>query len=106
MQRPEIVELDAVEWVEEDEGVRARVGRVRGGRWALVEYAPRSERHEWCMDGHVGYILAGTIEYELEGGGMIEVGAGSCFVLPAGQRHRGRNRGREMARLLVIDDPD
>lgn len=86
--------------------MRARVGRACGRRSALVEYAPRSRRREWCTDGHVGYILAGTIEYELEGGGMIEVGTGSCFVLPAGQRHRGRNRGRETARLLVIDDPN
>lgn len=95
--------LESEQWLDEAAGVRALVRDVDGARWAVVEYAPGAGRPEWCTVGHRGYVLSGEIEYEFESGGTLTAGTGQGFVLPSGDAHRGRNRGEETARLLVID---
>ena len=100
-----VVPFDAEQWLDEADGVRALVREVEGARWAVVEYTPGACRPEWCAIGHRGYVVSGEIEYEFGSGGSITARSGQGFVLPGGDRHRGRNRGRETARLLVIDEP-
>ena len=99
-----VVPFDAEPWLDEAEGVRALVRDVEGIRWAVVEYLPGAGRPDWCTTGHRGYVVAGEIEYEFESGGSLTARAGQGFVLPGGDGHRGRNRGGEPARLLVIDE--
>jgi quercetin dioxygenase-like cupin family protein len=106
MSRSEVIRFSDGDWVAEADGVRASVREVDGVRWAVVEYSPGSSRDEWCVVGHVGYVLNGQIEYAFEAGGSLAVGAGEGFVLSAGTGHRGENRGTEVARLLVIDEPE
>ena len=96
--------FDAEPWLDEADGVRALVRDVEGVRWAVVEYLPGAGRPDWCTTGHRGYVLAGEIEYEFESGGSLTAHTGQGFVLPGGDGHRGRNRGGEPARLLVIDE--
>jgi quercetin dioxygenase-like cupin family protein len=99
-----VVPFDAEPWLDEAEGVRALVRDVEGIRWAVVEYLPGAGRPDWCTTGHRGYVVAGEIEYEFESGGSLTARTGQGFVLPGGDGHRGRNRGGEPARLLVIDE--
>jgi quercetin dioxygenase-like cupin family protein len=99
----EVIRFNEAEWVAEGDGVRALVRDVDSARWAIVEYAPGSGRDEWCVVGHVGYVLAGEIEYSFEAGGTLTARAGEGFVLPAGDGHRGKNHGMAATRLLVID---
>ena len=63
---------------------------VDGVRWALVEYAPRAGRTEWCDSPHSGYVLSGEIQYEFEDGSpTMRVTAGQAFWLPTTPRTAG-----------------
>jgi quercetin dioxygenase-like cupin family protein len=100
------IELSGIEWKQDVPGIRAREAHIEGHRWAIVEYAPRAKREEWCLDGHAGFVITGAIEYEFEDGGPpLTVGAGDAFALSTGRAHRGTNRADEATRLFVIDDP-
>jgi quercetin dioxygenase-like cupin family protein len=101
--QPQPVSFDAA-WVEEAEGVRARIADVGGARWAIVEYAAGAGRPEWCDVGHEGYVISGRITYELASGGTVVAETGQGFLLTPDDAHRGRNHGSEPALLLVIDD--
>jgi quercetin dioxygenase-like cupin family protein len=99
------VDFPAFPWEDEGPGVRARVARAAGSRWAVVEYAPGASRAEWCTDGHRGYVLEGEMEYAFDDGSEpLRLSAGQGFVLAAGTGHRGRNRGGTPARIFLIDD--
>jgi quercetin dioxygenase-like cupin family protein len=100
---PRPVSFDAP-WVQEAEGVRARIADVGGTRWAIVEYSPGAGRPEWCEVGHQGYVLSGEITYELASGGTVVAASGEGFLLTSDDAHRGFNHGSEPAVLLVIDD--
>jgi hypothetical protein len=105
--QPDVVEPSSVEFgdpVEHDAEVYDREHVVAGVRWALVEYAPGSGRAGWCTQPHMGYLIAGELEYEFEDGrSPLHLTAGSGFALPAWPGHAGRNHGRETARLFIID---
>jgi quercetin dioxygenase-like cupin family protein len=101
-----VVELSRIEWAPDVPGIRARETQIDGRRWAIVEYAPDARRHEWCLDGHAGFVLSGSVEYEFEDGGpSITAGKGDAFALSKGRAHRGANRAREATQLFLIDDP-
>jgi quercetin dioxygenase-like cupin family protein len=100
------IELSRTDWTPDVPGIHAREAYLEGRRWAIVEYAPGAKRHEWCVDGHVGFVLSGTVEYEFEDGGApLTVGEGDAFALSTGRAHRGTNRADEPTRLFVIDNP-
>jgi quercetin dioxygenase-like cupin family protein len=100
------IEFSRVAWTQDVPGIRAREADVEGHRWAIVEYADGARREEWCLDGHVGLVLTGKVEYEFEDGGpSLTVGEGDAFALSTGRAHRGANRARETTRLFLIDNP-
>lgn len=100
---PEVVSFDGAA-AEHDPDVRDVERVIDGVRWALVEYAPRAGRREWCDSPHSGYVLGGELQYEFEDGSPeMTVAAGQAFRLPAAPAHRGRNRGSTPVRLFIID---
>jgi hypothetical protein len=101
------VALAQIPWADDVPGIRARETLVKGRRWAVVEYAPGAMRREWCTDGHLGFVLQGSVEYEFgDGGAPLVVAEGDAFTLSTGRRHRGANRAAGPSRLFLIDDPD
>lgn len=100
---PSVVAFD-VNPVEHDVGVRDRERAIGDVRWALVEYAPGARRDGWCTQPHMGYLIAGELEYVFEDGRTpLRLRAGNGFILPALPGHAGRNHGSEPARLFIID---
>ena len=90
--------------MEHDPNVRDIEQVIDGVRWALVEYAPKAGRADWCDSPHSGYMLSGELEYEFKDGSPgLRVATGQAFLLPTAPAHRGRNQGSEPARLFIID---
>jgi quercetin dioxygenase-like cupin family protein len=104
--RDAVIALERTPWADDVPGIRARETHVGGRRWAIVEYAPRARREEYCVDGHAGYVLEGEIEYEFhDGEAPMVVSQGDAFTLATGRGHRGRNTRDSSSRLFLIDDP-
>jgi Cupin domain len=104
--RDAVIALERTPWADDVPGIRARETRIDGRRWAIVEYAPRARREEYCVDGHAGYVLEGEIEYEFsDGEPPMVVSQGDAFTLATGRGHRGRNTRDSSSRLFLIDDP-
>jgi hypothetical protein len=102
---PGTVDLGSVPWAPEAPGIESRAAEFGGVRWAVVRYAARAERDEWCTDGHRGYVVSGGISYVLADGSRLDAPNGSGFWLPPGLGHRGVN-GEEETHLFLIDVPD
>jgi quercetin dioxygenase-like cupin family protein len=92
-------------WAQDVPGIRARETHIEGRRWAIVEYASGARREEWCVDGHAGFVVNGSVEYEFEDGCQpLTVSTGDAFALATGRAHRGTNRAEGTTQLFIIDD--
>jgi quercetin dioxygenase-like cupin family protein len=69
---------------------------------ARVDFAPgaAAARHSHPGD-EVIYVLAGTLEYQIDGSAPVTVSAGQVFFVPAGEIHRARNVGDGVASELA-----
>jgi hypothetical protein len=101
-----LIGFGSIDWMDDVPGIRAREAEVEGQRWAIVEYALKARREEWCLDGHAGFVLAGAVEYEFrDGAHPLMAREGEAFRLATGRAHRGVNRAPGATRLFLIDDP-
>jgi hypothetical protein len=106
---PRNVPFGEIEWIDDAPGIQARATQVEGTRWAVVEYGEGASREEWCEEGHRGYVISGSIEYEFDDGHEpLRASEGEAFrLLPArlgGGAHRGHNVTSGPTRLFLIDE--
>ena len=101
----EAIELAARAWEDEAPGIRAQVAPAAGTRYAVVEYEPGAQRPDWCREGHHGFVLDGSLEFEFaDDGEPLRLRAGQAFVLAPGRGHRGRNTAHGVTRFFLVDD--
>jgi hypothetical protein len=106
---PRNVPFGEIEWIDDAPGIQARATQVEGTRWAVVEYGEGASREEWCEEGHRGYVISGSIEYEFDDGHEpLRASEGEAFRLPparkGGGAHRGHNVTSGPTRLFLIDE--
>jgi quercetin dioxygenase-like cupin family protein len=77
---------------------RKKLGALGGA--TLLRFEPGFEDPNWCVNGHAGYVLEGTLRLTLDDG-AIEAGAGQGFVLDPGTRHRASNPGAVPVVLFI-----
>jgi quercetin dioxygenase-like cupin family protein len=98
------VAFDSMAWQAVRAGVRHKV-HVEGTRQLrLVEFATSDGFDEWCQQGHVGYVLAGGLELDVNGA-VLSFAAGDGLFLPSGveSQHRAVSI-TPGTRLLMVED--
>ena len=98
-----LIGFGSIDWTDDVAGIRARESEVEGERWAIVEYAPKARREEWCLDGHAGFVLAGAVEYEFQDGAQPFDGARGRSVPPSDGACTSRRESRARSHSFVLD---
>jgi quercetin dioxygenase-like cupin family protein len=71
----------------------------------LVEMLSSASRPDWCVTGHSGCVLEGTLEMEFDNE-VVRFQAGDGMVIPPGAAHRHRPRAiTDRVRIAVVDHP-
>jgi len=83
-----LVKFDGLPWESPMAGVREKRHQVGDRVLRLVEYGRELVPH-WCSKGHVGHIVAGTLEIEFASG-PIAFEAGDALFIPSGTEHAHR----------------
>lgn len=97
------VAFDALPWQPMAPGARHKVAEQGGKRLRLVELTPAFVDPEWCLKGHVGYVVEGSLELEFEAR-VERVSAGEGLLVRAGgEKHRARATS-PVTRLVLVED--
>ena len=98
------VGFDGEAWQATAPGARQKKVERVGKRLRLVEFATEFVEPDWCLKGHVGYLLAGELELEFEDR-TERYRPGDAFVIRPGgaDRHKARALG-STARLFLVED--
>jgi quercetin dioxygenase-like cupin family protein len=91
-------------WESPAPGIRFKAFVAGGKKMRLLEFAAELFEKDWCLKGHLGYLLEGrmTIEY---GGEVVEYRAGDGLFIPEGDKHKARIAPGERALLILFEKP-
>ena len=84
--------------------MRSKVSRDDSKQLRLVEFTREFIEPDWCEKGHVGFVLAGTLEVDFRGQ-VITYPEGSGIFIPPGasSAHKARSV-TPVVRLVLVED--
>lgn len=84
---PRRIDFESLDWIQSAADVRFKAVSRDERQIRLVEFAPGFVEEEWCGKSHIGFVLAGRLEFA---DGLEAFSTGEAFVIAAGERHRAR----------------
>ena len=70
----------------------------------FVEFSHGFVEPEWCINGHVGYVLDGDMDVDFDGE-TVHFSAGDGIFIPAGAEHRHRAKIlTDVVRLVLVEE--
>jgi quercetin dioxygenase-like cupin family protein len=83
------VMFDELEWIEVGDGMRFKRFQQGELQLRLVEWDKSMLHLDWCLKGHVGYVIEGVVEIDVAGK-VFQYQQGDVLVLPEGEAHKHR----------------
>jgi hypothetical protein len=98
------VDFDDLPWDTGSPGIRSKSVSRDGRQIRLVELEGNDREHDWCVTGHVGYVLEGELEIAFEDR-TERFASGTGFIIRPGEgeRHRPKAISPRVVLLLVED---
>jgi quercetin dioxygenase-like cupin family protein len=81
------VDLEGMEWTSPAKGVRSKVYTDGTRQLRMVEFSRGFSEPSWCLKGHIGYVLEGRADLELEDE-TVSFGPGDGVFIPSGDEHK------------------
>lgn len=93
-------------WDEPNVGVRSKDVVRNGKKLRLVELTSEFVEHDWCVKGHIGYVLDGELEIIFPGR-TERFTAGDGIIIIGGEYERHKAKViSSVAKLILVEDPD
>ena len=104
MSEPTRFDFERLPWNTGPTGIRSKTALGDGRRIRLVELEGNDREHDWCVTGHVGYVLEGELEIAFEDR-MERFTTGAGFFIRSGEdeRHKPKAVSRRVVLLLLED---
>ena len=98
------VDFDSIAWECPMKGVRFKAFNQDGRRLRLVEFSKEFVEPDWCVKGHIGYVLDGEMEIDFDGE-IVHIGPGDGVFIPPGEEHKHIGKVlTDVARLILVED--
>ncbi len=81
------IDFQSIEWETPTAGVRFKAYEQSGRKLRLAEFTSEFIEPDWCIKGHIGYVLEGRMEINFDGN-VITFGPGNGIFIPAGIKHK------------------
>ena len=99
---PRRIDFETMPWVAPAAGVRFKAYEHSGRRLRLVEFTREFVEPDWCIKGHVGYVLEGRMGIDFDGK-AIAFGPGDGLFIRPGDKHKARVI-TDRARVILVED--
>lgn len=99
-----VVDFESMPWKEPGPGVRFKVLVQGQKRLRIIEFSEEFVEPDWCLKGHIGYVLEGEMEIEFEGV-VRKYKAGDGLFIPKGEENKHRHYSTiKSTRLFLVED--
>jgi len=98
------VDFASMPWDTPAQGVRFKVRQHEGKRLRVVEFFRDFVEPDWCLRGHIGYVLEGVLEVDFNGR-QVSFHAGDGIFIPPGEAHKHKAKViTDVARLILVEE--
>ena len=96
--------FDSLPWQIEIEGARQKAVKRGRQRLRLLQISRSFVEREWCIRGHVGYVLQGELDVDFDGH-VVRFSAGDGIWIPAGPQHKHKPKAvSKVVKLFLLED--
>jgi quercetin dioxygenase-like cupin family protein len=81
------IDFNGLPWRESAPNVRTKTFADGDSQIRLVEFSKGFVEPDWCLRGHIGYVLEGRFEVSFSGNPIV-FEAGDGVFIPAGDKHK------------------
>jgi len=99
-----LIDFQNMNWESPAPGVRHKVYIRDNQRIRLVEFSDKFIEEDWCIKGHIGYVLEGSISIDFDGK-VSTFREGDGFFIPEGKgsKHKGKIAKGEKAIVVLFE---
>jgi len=98
------VAFESLPWSSPAAGVRFKAHRQGERQLRLVEFTDEFVEPDWCLKGHVGYVLEGQLEIDFDGN-RIAFNPGDGIFIPPGEEHKHMAKALTgVVRMILVED--
>ena len=81
------IDFGSLSWQTPLPGARYKASQQGNRRIRLVEFEKGFVEPDWCMKGHVGYVLSGEMDVDFDGQ-VVRFSEGDGLMIPRGEENR------------------
>ncbi|MFC1601209.1 cupin domain-containing protein [Candidatus Sumerlaeota bacterium] len=95
------IDFSSQAWETPASGARLKVHQEAGTRLRLLELASDFVEADWCVKGHIGYVLDGRLAVDFNG--TVETfEPGDGLFIPPGEKHKHKARALTATTTLIL----
>ncbi|MFQ5754383.1 MAG: cupin domain-containing protein [bacterium] len=99
-----LVDIESMTWQERVPGARFKAFVRDGKQLRLVEISTELVEPDWCLRGHIGYVLQGEMEINFNGR-LKKYKPGQGIFIPGGKEFKHKLRVlSQRVRLILVED--
>lgn len=98
------IDFESMSWETPAVGVKFKAYQQGGRKLRLAEFTKEFVETEWCMKGHIGYVLEGKMEIDFDGK-VIIFSPGDGIFIPSGEEHKHKGRVlTDVVKVILVED--
>ena len=98
------IDFESMDWETPMAGVRFKAYEHNGRKLRLVEFFKEFIEPDWCIKGHIGYILEGQMEIDFDGTKEI-FSPGDGVFIPSGKKHKHKGKVlTDKVKVILVED--
>jgi len=103
MTQPYKIQFDQMQWIKVGDGMRFKRFQKGELQLRLVEWDKAMVHPNWCLKGHIGYMVEGELEIDVAGN-IFSYKKGDVILLPEGEEHKHRPKVlTDKARFFAVE---
>jgi len=98
------IDFQSLPWESPAPGIRFKAHVAEGRKIRLLEFTDLLFEKDWCLKGHLGYVLEGRMKIEFQGV-LLEYKAGDGIFISEGEGHKAQIAKGERALMIMFEKP-
>lgn len=98
------INFESMAWETPAVGVKFKAYEQNGRKLRLAEFTKEFVEPNWCLKGHIGYVLEGRMEINFDGN-IVSFDSVDGIFIPAGEKHKHMAKVlTDSVRVILVED--